>query len=51
MPIKIVDSVGKAVNPGTTKQKHNPVKSVTTKGVTMHRFSVKTKGGSVYDNT
>ena len=51
MVIKIEDSVGKAVNPGTTKQKHNPVKSVTTVTVKMSRFSVKTKGGSVYDNT
>ncbi|KKL59804.1 hypothetical protein LCGC14_2211680 [marine sediment metagenome] len=51
MVIKIEDSVGKAVNPGVTKQKHNPVKSVTTLPVKMSRFSVKTKGGSVYDNT
>ncbi len=51
MPIKIVHTVGKAVNPGTTKQKHNPVKSVTTKSIVMSKFSVKTKGGFVYDNT
>ena len=51
MPIKIVDTKGMAVNPGTVKQKHNPVKRVTTKGVTMHRFSVKTKGGVIYANT
>ncbi len=51
MPIKIVNGVGKAVNPGTVKQKHNPVKSVTTKDIVMSKFSVKTKGGSVYDNT
>ena len=53
MPIKIVDTVGKAVNPGTVKESHNPVKSVTTKKVGFHKggSNLKPSGGVIYANT